>query len=189
MKGRESGMPQEDAWAEFFDADAAMALLWPQGDGDVVELGSGYGTFTVVAAARTKGTLTAIDIEPDMVDYTRAKAASRGLSNIHAVLRDVVAEGLGLPVASQAHAMVYNLLHIEEPVALLRKIRESLCPGGTVSVIHWRSDMPTPRGPSLAIRPSPGDCRRWMAEAGFQAIREVDLAHACPYHYGLIATR
>ncbi|KAF1008880.1 MAG: hypothetical protein GAK28_00512 [Luteibacter sp.] len=189
MKGRESGMPGEDAWAEFFDADAAMALLWPDASGDVVELGSGYGTFTVAAAKRTTGRVNALDIEPEMVAHTQARASALGLSNVHATLRDIVTDGLGLVPGSQSHAMVYNLLHLEEPVALLRIVREGLRPGATISVMHWRVDMPTPRGPSLSIRPSPGDCRRWLEEVGFSSVGDVDLGPACPFHYGLVARR
>jgi hypothetical protein len=52
-----------------------------------------------------------------------------------------------------------------------------------VGVIHWNYDPNTPRGPSLAIRPRPADCRRWIEEAGFVLVNDIiDLP---PYHYGL----
>jgi len=40
--------------------------------------------------------------------------------------------------------MIYNLLHIEQPEKLLKEAGRILKPGGTVSVIHWRSDIETP---------------------------------------------
>jgi hypothetical protein len=61
--------------------------------------------------------------------------------------------------------------------------------GGAVSVIHWRSDIPTPRGPSLDIRPTPEQCREWMQEAGFTAVQTIDLQSCCPYHFGLLGRR
>ena len=189
-KGRESGMPDEAYWASFFDAAVAVdRLLGAAVLGNVIEFGCGYGSFTVPAARRTTGRVTAQDIEPEMIDCVRQKAMSLELSNIRAELRDFVAHGTGVDSKSQAHAMIFNLLHLEHPVALLREAYRTLQVGGVLSVIHWRSDIPTPRGPSLAIRPTPEQCRAWMIEAGFQSIESVTLQDCCPYHFGLVARR
>jgi SAM-dependent methyltransferase len=189
LKCRESGMPEEATWARFFDAEAALGRLWPKPDGDAVELGCGFGTFTLAAARRTRGIVTALDIDPAMIAAVNAKAKALGLSNIHAHEHDFVAHDLGVAPGSQSHAMVYNLLHMEEPVRLLRKVRDALKAGGTVSVMHWRADMPTPRGPPLDIRPTPEDCAKWLTEAGFTHIEQVDLSDSCPFHYGLSGRR
>lgn len=190
MKGRESGMPDEAYWASFFGAELAIELmLGATVAGNVIEFGCGYGSFTVPAARRTTGHVIALDIEPEMVDCVRQKAVAFNLPNIQAEVRDFVAQGTGVDSGSQAHAMIFNLLHLEHPLALLREARRSLQEGGVLSVIHWRSDIPTPRGPSLAIRPSPEQCRDWMAEAGFHAIEFVDLNACCPFHFGLRAKR
>ncbi|MGC1548368.1 MAG: hypothetical protein WA777_07540, partial [Rhodanobacter sp.] len=50
LKCRESGMPEETIWSTFFDADTAMAQLWPESHGNALELGCGFGTFTLAAA-------------------------------------------------------------------------------------------------------------------------------------------
>lgn len=191
MKGRESGMPDEAYWASFFDADAAIGRLWDSAGipGNVIEFGCGYGTFTLPAARRATGFVAALDIEPEMVESVRRKAQTLDLPNIRAEVRNFVADGTGIEGASQAHAMIFNLLHLEQPVALLREAYRTLRDGGTLSVIHWRSDIPTPRGPSLEIRPTPEQCRAWMAEAGFRAIEAIDLQGCCPYHFGLLARR
>jgi len=191
MKGRDSGMPEESFWSSFFDAEAALdRLLGGDGvRGDVVEFGSGYGTFTIPAARRTTGIISALDIEPEMVSRVQSKAEESRLINIRARVRDFVADGTGLESASQSHAMIFNLLHLEHPVALLQEAHRILGAGGVLSVIHWRSDIPTPRGPALEIRPTPQQCRAWMSEAGFGRITDVDLQEPCPFHYGLVATR
>lgn len=183
-------MPAEADWEAFFDADAAMARILRGGaiKGDAVEFGCGYGTFTIPAAQRTRGTLTALDIEPEMVRFVEARAARLAQVNIHAVVRDFVSEGTGLPTGSQAHAMIFNLLHIEEPVALLKEARRVVRRGGLLSVMHWRSDVPTPRGPPLDIRPSPEQCAVWLETAGFASVRTVDLAETCPFHFALVAS-
>lgn len=191
MKGRESGMPDEDYWASFFDPEVAIDRLWEASgaNGNVIEFGCGYGTFTVPAARHTTGLVTALDIEPEMVKVVRRKAEFFALPNIRAEVRNFVANGAGVEDGSQAHAMIFNLLHLEQPVALLREAYRSLQSGGVLSVIHWRSDIPTPRGPSLAIRPTPEQCRTWIAEAGFRAVESVDLQSCCPFHFGLVAKR
>lgn len=72
---------------------------------------------------------------------------------------------------------------------LLHEAYRSLQDGGLLSIIHWRSDIPTPRGPSLAIRPTPEQCKVWMAEAGFRQIESINLQTCCPFHFGLLGRR
>lgn len=189
MKARESGMPEEAYWESFFDADAVMKILFNTSGlaGDLVEFGCGYGTFTVPAARHTHGIVTALDIEPLLVDDVRLKAEAQGLSNVRAEVRDIVADGSGLDSGTQDHALIFNLLHLEQPVALLQEAHRVLHDEGILFVMHWRSDIPTPRGPSLAIRPRPEQCQTWLEEAGFRNIEPVNLQPCCPYHFGLIA--
>ena len=131
--------------------------------------------------------MSAFDIEPELVASLRQKAHDHALPNIDARVCDFVAEGTGLASSSQAHAMIYNLLHVETPLAQLREAHRVLKKGGTLSVIHWRRDIPTPRGPALDIRPSPQQCKAWIKAAGFVLAQDVDLSQCCPYHFGITA--
>ncbi|CAN7658008.1 class I SAM-dependent methyltransferase [Acidovorax sp. LjRoot129] len=191
MKGRESGMPDEAYWVSFFDPEAALGQLFSDSREceKVVEFGCGYGTFTLPAARRASGIVTALDIETDLLEIVARKADAARLGNVRVALRDFVAEGTGLDNGTQSHAMIFNLLHLEDPVALLREAYRVLQHGGSLSVIHWRRDIPTPRGPSLSIRPSPQQCRTWMEEAGFRSVHSVDLEGCCPYHFGLVGCK
>lgn len=191
MKARESGMPEEAYWESFFDADSTMEILFSTSElaGHLVEFGCGYGTFTVPAALHTHGIVTALDIDPLMVERVRHKAEALALSNVQVEMRDFVAQGSGLDSGTQDHALIFNLLHLEQPVALLQEAHRVLHDGGILFVMHWRSDILTPRGPSLAIRPRPEQCKAWLEEAGFQNVEWVNMQHCCPYHFGLIARR
>lgn len=189
MKCRESGMPDERVWATFFDADTAMARLWPEAYGNALELGGGFGTFTLAAARRTTGIVTTLDIDPALIVLVRSKAEKLGIANIQVQERDFVASDLGVAPGSQSHVMVYNLLHMEEPIRLLQKARHALGASGTISVMHWRSDVATPRGPPLDIRPTPEASATWLSKAGFSEIVHVDLRNCCPFHYGITARR
>ena len=188
MKARDSGMPDEAMWAQFFDARQILtALAFTTPDADVVDFGCGYGTFTVAAARLTTGNVYALDIDPTMIAATTAKAASLGLGNVNIIERDFIAAGTGLRDASTDYAMLFNILHAENPVDLLREALRVLRPGGTVAVIHWIHDSTTPRGPDLGIRPRPEQCRAWLQEAKFE--RVTPTIALPPHHYGVLGRK
>jgi len=184
MKIRESGMPEESQWEHFFDPWAVLEQLGlTSACDDVVEFGCGYGTFTLVAARMVSGTVYALDIEQEMLDTVASRADTARLENIKLLRRDFVGQGTGLDDGTADYVMLFNILHAEDPVALLREARRNVKAGGKVGVMHWNYDPDTPRGPPMAIRPRPEDCRRWAEAAGLRCGPLVDLP---PYHYGLV---
>ncbi|MFM2013775.1 MAG: hypothetical protein RLZZ396_2559 [Planctomycetota bacterium] len=186
MKTRESGMPPEEMWQSFFDPNGVLTKLGLDSNcGDVLEFGCGYGTFTIPAAQRIRGTVYAIDIEPEMLAITGAKAKAVGAANIELLQRDFVVDGSGLADRTVDYVMLFNILHAQERMALLREARRVLRPHGKLAIIHWNFDASTPRGPSMSIRPKPGECRAWAEEVGFAAISPADI-DLPPYHYGLV---
>jgi len=184
MKVRDSGMPPQDYWETLLDVPGILdAFGFGQGTGDVAELGCGYGTFTLPLARRIAGTVHTIDIEAEMIAIAQRRADDAGLANIKASLRDVLADGFGLPAGSCDAVLLFNILHAEQPVALLRAAHDVVKPGGFVAVIHWRSDVTTPRGPALDIRPRPEQIIAWAAEAGLKL--EGTALDLPPWHFGL----
>ncbi len=188
MKVRDSGMPDAPTWERFFDAPRVLRQLgFGDRHMDVVDFGCGYGTFSVAAAQMTTGTVHAIDVDPAMVAATAARAASLGLGNVRTVERDFDADGTGLPDGSIGYAMLFNVLHAEAPLRMLREAARILAPGGGLAVIHWVHDAATPRGPELSIRPRPEQCREWLVQAGFAIV--IPFVLLPPYHFGLAGTR
>jgi len=186
MKTRESGMPPEEMWQSFFDPNGVLTKLGLDSNcRDVLEFGCGYGTFTIPAAQRIRGTVYAIDIEPEMLANTGAKSKAFGAANIELLQRDFVVDGSGLADRTVDYVMLFNILHAQERMALLREARRVLRPHGKLAIIHWNFDASTPRGPSMSIRPKPGECRAWAEEVGFAAISPADI-DLPPYHYGLV---
>jgi len=179
-------MPEAAYWATFFDCACVLSRLeCNQNCVDVVEFGCGYGDFTIQAARVVQGDVYALDIEPEMVEATVARAALNQLTNVSAAVRDFVERGAGRPDASVDYVMLFNILHIERPVELLAESLRILRPAGKVGIIHWQYDPKTPRGPSMNIRPRPEQCRDWGVEAGLVFDRWESLP-CCPHHYGLV---
>lgn len=177
-------MPEEEMWEDFFESENILRTFGlDKGVQDIAEFGCGYGTFTLAAAKLVTGVVHAFDIEPAMFDAVNQKCRDSRINNVRAVIRDFVAEGTGLPSDSIDAALLFNILHHEEPVALMQEALRILKPGGRLAVIHWNYDPATPRGPAMEIRPRPEQCIAWARSAGFTERGRFDLP---PYHYGLL---
>ena len=102
MKVRESGMPEEEMWKEFFNPEKILEAMEVNGKvKDVADFGCGYGTFTIPVAKIVKGKVYAIDIEPEMVKETKRKAKKKGLRNTEAITRDFLEKGTGLEIPQE----------------------------------------------------------------------------------------
>jgi SAM-dependent methyltransferase len=174
---RDSGMPDEAYWESLFDVPLTLERLGMGRLHDVAELGCGYGTFSIPIAQAISGTLWTFDIDPRMVQRTRERAA--GL-RIDCQVRDVMVEGFG--VADMDAVLVFNILHCDDPVSLLRHAARAARPGGLVHVTHWQH-RETPRGPNLKIRPQPEQIAQWAGQVGLVSGPPIDLP---PWHFGLI---
>lgn len=186
MKTRESGMPPEEMWQEYFEPQTILKKLGLNEQcGSVLELGCGYGTFTIPAAQTIWGTVYALDIDPEMLATTRAKVKAADIDNVELRQRDFAVDGSGLPDGSVAYVMLFNILHADERLALLKEAWRVLAVDGKLAVIHWNYDPATPRGPSMSIRPRPEECRSWAEQVGFVLLPpgQMDLP---PYHYGFV---
>ncbi len=189
MKLRQSGMPEEDYWETLFDVPLILDRL-EINDAlrDVVELGCGYGTFSLPIAKRISGKLITYDIEPEMVERTQERAIQSGLKNIQTCLRDVFSEGFDVASDSQDACLLFNILHCENPVSIFKESLRVIRPGGFIYIIHWRYDSTTPRGPSMDIRPRPEYCQEWAIKAG-AVPSQMGVIDLPPFHYGLVFTR
>ncbi len=181
-------MPEAAYWETLFDTELIVSRM--QIDSavrTVVEIGCGYGTFTIPAARSVRGSVHTYDIEPEMVNATTERARSAGIHNIQASARDVIESGIPLPAGSVDYVMLFNILHHEKPGEILSAAKEILCVGGRVGCVHWNYDPATPRGPTMDIRPRPDELRRWMEDAGFEVTgSRIDLP---PYHYGWLGRK
>ena len=185
MKLRESGMPEEAFWESLFNIELILDQLGVTNSlHDVAELGSGYGTFTIPVAKRISGTIDTIDIDPEMVKRTCERVRKAGLHNVLCYGADILKTGFKCTSESKNACLLFNILHGEEPLNILNEAMRVVRPDGFVFVIHWRSDINTPRGPSIDIRPRPEQIISWAQETKLLRLDSpvIDLP---PWHYGI----
>lgn len=188
MKVRDSGMPSEEIWADFFNIDLILSQLDINSKIiDLVEIGCGYGTFTIPAAKLISGKLLAFDIETEMLDYIRRKLTNEHLNNIVLEERDILIQTTGLAASSVDYVMLFNILHHEPPDDFLNEAYRILKPEGKLGILHWRSDIPTPRGPDLSIRPTPDQILLWVDKKKFTIFKLPRVI--MPFHFGILLSK
>lgn len=181
-------MPEEMLWNDFFDLNLILKELQINSQvEDLVEIGCGYGTFTLPAARLLKGNLYAFDIEQEMIDLVRNKIEGSQHNNIILRQRDVLDETTGLNESSVDYVMLFNILHHESPQDFFDECHRILKPKGKIGIIHWRSDILTPRGPELRIRPNPELVLSWLNKNQFEIERHPFTIK--PYHFGLVIAK
>ncbi len=189
MKARDSGMPEREYWERLFDVPLILdALKIDESIGDAVEIGCGYGTFTLPVANRIAGVLHSFDIEAAMIAETRARIDQSRVQNVMLYERDVFTAELPLARGSVNAVLLFNILHAENPIELLRISADLLRPDGRVLAIHWRSDVKTPRGPALSIRPRPEQIRDWAVRTGLLSAEDMGCLLP-PWHFGVTLAR
>lgn len=181
-------MPAEDMWASFFDVKLILSELQITSDVDeLVEIGCGYGTFTIPAAKQIKGKLYAFDIEDGMIDSVAKKIKAENIRNVILDHRDILTNTTGLVNNSVDYVMLFNILHSESPIDFLNEAFRILKPNGLIGILHWRSDIPTPRGPDLSIRPTPDQIISWVDKQKFTVFKLPMVI--MPYHFGLLLSK
>lgn len=184
MKIADSGMPDEAYWNSLFGIDDILDWLQLPTSSRVVEVGVGYGTFAVPIAKRlTGGTVVGFDIDPTMVEATRRNVENAGLSNVACIVRDVVTQGTGLAPGSVDVVLLFNILHFTGRRLLLQEADRILASGGTAAIMHWRRDIPTPRGPSVELRPT--EAQILAAVEGLHLRPRGKGILLEPFHFGL----
>lgn len=102
----------------------------------VADIGAGSGWFSVRAVRRVTqtGTVYAVDINPEAIQYIQQRTKREGIDNIKTILGRP-GDPL-LPPHSIDAALLLKAYHeVAEPVALLKKLRQSLRPGARIGII------------------------------------------------------
>lgn len=157
--------PERDAWQRPSEIVAAMNM---QPGMTVADLGAGTGYFEsrLSRAVGEKGTVLALDIEPDMVRHMRERAEHERWTNVRPSI--VAIDDPKLPPQGVDRVLVVDVWHhIPNRVAYATKIRAGLRPGGQVFIVDFKLD--AHRGPPPEHRLAPELVVRELSSAGFSA--------------------
>lgn len=116
--------------------ERVMDILGIHPGSSVADIGAGSGWFTVRAAKRAgeRGTVYAVDINPDAIDYINKRVHRETIHNVRTVLG--AADDPRLPENSIDSVLLLKTYHeIADPVRLLQNLRKSLRPGARVGII------------------------------------------------------
>jgi len=188
MKVPDSGMPEQSYWESLFDLPLIAGWLeLATVDKPVVEIGCGYGTFTIPVAKSIKSMLYAFDVEPSMIETAERNVRSAGLHNVRFSHRDIIESGTGLEEGSVGLVLLFNILHSEHRRTFLEEASRILAQSGRVAIIHWRKDIETPRGPRTELRP---DLQTILdASTGLGLSYQGKSGILKPYHWGIQLTK
>jgi ubiquinone/menaquinone biosynthesis C-methylase UbiE len=131
----------------------------------VADIGAGTGYFSIrLANVPAAPTVYAVDIEPSMVQYLKARAANAGLTNVIAVQANADSPNLPAPVDTVLVVDTYH--HIANRVEYFRKLRASFKPSGRLTIIDFRKDAPT--GPPPEFRFTEAQITSELMQAGYR---------------------
>lgn len=122
--------------AQKLKIDRVMDVLGIKPGVAVADIGAGSGWFTVRAARRVGKTdnVYAVEINPSYVRHIRRRAAKEKLPNIRTVLGKPDDPKLA-PRSVDVVLLLKTYHEIAKPIALLRKLREAMRPGGRLGII------------------------------------------------------
>lgn len=174
--------PARDAYQK--PHDVLMALDLKEGE-TVADIGAGSGYFALRLAAHVggKGTVWAVDIDPEMIRHLNRRVREKGAWNVRTVLAPP--DDPLLPDASVDRFFICDTWHhIENQAGYLALMKRMLRPGGQVIMIDFhKKDLPL--GPPLSMKIAREDLIRQMEAAGFRLAREHTFL---PYQYFLVFT-
>ena len=146
----------------------------------VADIGAGSGWFTVRAAKRVtdSGTVYAVDINPQAIDYINQRAQREKLHNIKTVLGRE--DNPLLPTDAVDAVLLLKTYHeVAKPVTLLSNLHSSLKPGARVGIIDRNGN-----GEDHGVK---SDVVIHEAqEAGFKLISQSDFVKGDNMDYFLI---
>ena len=166
--------PEREAFVRRHSVIAALGLRPGMTVADV-GAGSGFYAALMAAAVGPEGTVFAVEIAPNWIEYLTEKFASEGLDNVRVVRG--AAESVELPAG--AVDLIFSsdtYHHFEEPPVILATIHSALKPGGRWVVLDY-DKIPgvTPPGRMEHLRLGKDEAVEEVLTAGFRLERVADI--------------
>lgn len=185
-------MPTAGWWEALWpDPAAVLAAVGLRSGMDVIDLCSGDGWFTLQIAKVVRH-VSAIDIDPALLDVARHRLAESGVANCEFIAGD--AYDLAKLVGPADFVFMANAFHgVPDRARLAQAVVTALKPNGEFAVVNWhkrpREETPIlgePRGPKTELRMPPDETIKSVEAGGLKFKKMVEIP---PYHYGVVFKR
>jgi ubiquinone/menaquinone biosynthesis C-methylase UbiE len=186
-----TAMPDRDWWAVLWpDPEGVVRSLGVERGMVVVDLCCGDGYFTAPLARIVEGDVYGVDIDPAMLEQTRAELEQTGATALNLICADACDLPELLP-RKVDYVLIANTFHgVPDKTAMAHAVAAVLNPKGQFAIVNWHPlprdrtvVLEKPRGPKTEMRMSPDDVQRVVEPAGFALERVVELP---PFHYGAV---
>jgi len=174
--------PARDAWQKPKELVAALAIRPGM---TVADLGAGTGYFSryLAGAVGERGTVFAVDTEPNLVAHLRERAEREHTPNVAPLLASF--DDSRLPRGGIDLVLIVDTFHhLDQRLEYLRRLRRVLRPSGRVAVVDWQAQ-PLPVGPPPEHKLPRDQVVREMEAAGYRLAAEPGIL---PYQYVLVFT-
>jgi predicted methyltransferase len=174
--------PARAAWQK---PDEVVRLMGIEPGMRVADIGAGTGYFLPLLspAVGAEGAVLALDIEPKLVEFMKARAEREGLANVTA--EAVAPDDPKLAPASVDRILIVDTWHhIDGRGAYAAKLQAALRPGGRLVIVDFTAD--SPHGPPPEHRLSTDEISATLRAAGLEP--EV-LEESLPYQYVVVGHR
>ena len=140
----------------------------------VADIGAGSGLFTraIAKIVAPTGTVFAVDIQQDLLDYINRRDEQEQIQNVKTVLGEF--DDPSLPSRDIDLALINDVLHhIENRAAYLKTLGTYMKQSGRIAIIEMNKDDPdTPHRDQPELLLSRQDIDQWMSAAGFEPVQE-----------------
>jgi ubiquinone/menaquinone biosynthesis C-methylase UbiE len=156
------------------DCDTMLAALGVKPGQTVCDMGCGNGFYTLELARLVgeKGKVLAVDIQREMLQMLKERAADEKITNIELILGTIVDPKL--PENSVDLMLMVDVYHeFSHPEEMLAAIRKSLKPDGRVALVEFRAE-----DPNVPIKPlhkmSKEQIMKEFPPNGYKLVEEFD---------------
>ena len=156
------------------DCETLLAALGIEPGDTVCDMGCGNGFYAVRLSELVgeRGKILAVDIQREMLELLKERAAAERITNIEPILGTVVDPKL--PEASVDLMLLVDVYHeFSHPAQMLAEIRKSLKPTGRVALVEFRAE-----DPKVPIKPlhkmTKAQIMKEFPPNGFTLVEEFD---------------
>lgn len=134
--------------------------------------GNGYHTLPMAEAVGKEGKVYAVEIQPEMIEMLKSRAAVKNITNIESIIGDPYDPML--PAGSCDLILLVDVYHeFAYPEQMLTGMRKALKPDGVIVMVEYRAE-----DDSVPIKPehkmSKNQINKELTRNGFKLVREFD---------------